>query len=604
MSAPSPTVPTPTTTTTTDRVQRVAIIGSGLAGITTAWLLSNPDTAHGQYEVTVYEAAPRIGMDAHAMDVPCECPACSSGASHKEALSHPEHVDERLDSPYRLVLRNYYPTVFSLYAHLGAKVVPAALSMNFTRLVPLSDGNKDVNNISAASTPAGIHHRMDPSPVYTDRYLTVFGKVLRIPGILSHPWAQWETLKVGRDRLRFVRTARHLRSTRALPKLASVTLGDWLDTQGYSHAFVHENLLPGLAVMLSASHAQCQCLPAAAVLDCYGRPGGLGGWSLVDGGVGVACEQLIAHIPKERRRFGCPVSRIESLGEGKGFVVHSIARGHDSAAESADEEDEGASPTGQTSHQFELVVLATPVSVASRLAASLAEGPHAIPTARDLATHLSALTYEPVTVTVHHDQSVLPARSPRGVNIAFSDKDTMVTVAVHHVRPMPRHVPPIYQTTNPMVPIDPATVYGTWTFPRARLTIQAQDALDRVYPMQGTGGLFVVGAPMYPGIPLLEGCVASAVDVAERLGVQRPWELQEGEYIGYQAAKDLVRGVGEEGVTAAFLRGDLAWAPAGSVFATKELSEDAESSGWWKVGGAVALGAFTAALLAHRLARK
>ncbi|KZP32447.1 hypothetical protein FIBSPDRAFT_848864, partial [Athelia psychrophila] len=102
----------------------------------------------------------------------------------------------------------------------------------------------------------------------------------------------------------------------------------------------------------------------------------------------------------------------------------------------------------------------------------------------------------------------------------------------------------IYQTTNPIIAPRPSSILSTTHLERAVLTragkaavaglyretrrrwwecaVEAQSALG---PLQGPGageggakgagvGVWAVGSYAYPGIPLLEGCVVSARNVA------------------------------------------------------------------------------------------
>ncbi|MCA9565835.1 MAG: FAD-dependent oxidoreductase, partial [Myxococcales bacterium] len=68
---------------------RVAVIGSGMTGLAAAWLLSQ------RHQVTLYERQPRLGMDAHSIDLPG-----SRG---------------RVDVPLRVFYEGYYPTLTKLY---------------------------------------------------------------------------------------------------------------------------------------------------------------------------------------------------------------------------------------------------------------------------------------------------------------------------------------------------------------------------------------------------------------------------------------------------------------------------------------------------------
>ncbi|KAJ3368920.1 hypothetical protein GGF31_006056 [Allomyces arbusculus] len=494
------------------RVRRVAVIGSGLAGLTTAYLLSHPETANGRFEVTLYESAPTYGMSAGDLEVPCGCQRCAATTALKSTpatttTAEPDHVQERIDSPLRLFSEGYYPTLLQLYRHLQVPIAP----VNFTfSLSTLTD--------KGAIDPATI--------VTTDIVRLTASLSLLLPTALIRPWSQRNMFILMRDKLRMSCAAAHLRATRQLHTVRG-TLREYVAQHGYSRAYVDDLLVPTLAVAMSATRDQVLDMPARSVLDWNARIPVRNTALTVPCGVAAVCERLTRFLSAEQKRFGETV---------RGVRYHRA---------SATYEVESARDT-QT---YDLVVLATPAHITARLVADCG-APHAA----DLASVLAHFGYDPVRVVVHTDtNAVLPAdvAHVRGVVVSSNSTETMATIHVNALRGLPAHCPVLLQTTNPLVPINPKSVRGEWTFPRVRLTPAAESALDAVPKLQGLNGLFVVGSPMYPGIPLLEGCVGSAVDVAGRLGVQRPWQVKPGEYVGFDPDR-------KEPWVDAFYAGDLA----------------------------------------------
>ena len=97
----------------------------------------------------------------------------------------------------------------------------------------------------------------------------------------------------------------------------------------------------------------------------------------------------------------------------------------------------------------------------------------------------------------------------------------------------------MYQSTNPVVPIDPETVLGVAKLERA-LPLRDPTTMERLHPPPGPSGKTLVhlaGSYAYPGIPLLEGCVGSARQVVEVItgeqgAGQVDWEVGNGGWVG------------------------------------------------------------------------
>ncbi|KAF7967307.1 hypothetical protein HWV62_34767 [Athelia sp. TMB] len=182
---------------------------------------------------------------------------------------------------------------------------------------------------------------------------------------------------------------------------------------------------------------------------------------------------------------------------------------------------------------------------------------------------LAAFEYRPTIVINHTDGSLMPdaARDRRDLNLVCLDPrsshpdpaaplDTCLppsyTMATHVQRPPPSYahpeqLPTLYQTTNPIVAPRADTVLSVTRLERAVLTRAGKAALPGLYraagrkwwesaveaaarsgvgPLQGRGvegagepavGVWVCGSYAYPGIPLLEGCVVSAQNVARAI---------------------------------------------------------------------------------------
>jgi predicted NAD/FAD-binding protein len=197
-------------------MQKVAIIGSGIAGLSAAWVLKN------DHEVTLFERHPSLGMDAFSIDVP------TAGGT------------QRIDVPMRVVYEAYYPNVTRMYRAAGIELEPLEYSGTFTRL----------------GGPTYFSYRN-----------------LRLGPYALPMLSGWRTLlpATGRivvDALRFFSTvAGDLRTGKA----DGLTLDQYLQTRQFSTDFVDGFLLPALAGICTCSYAAVRGCPAAVVLDYFAR---------------------------------------------------------------------------------------------------------------------------------------------------------------------------------------------------------------------------------------------------------------------------------------------------------------------------------------------
>lgn len=103
------------------RTVKVAVIGSGLAGLTAAYLLTKPRADDLVYfEVHLFEKASTIGMGASSVSVPLP----DSGDSWS------------VDVPMRSFQGGYYPQLIALYKSLGVAFRKADFSYSFSFLTP------------------------------------------------------------------------------------------------------------------------------------------------------------------------------------------------------------------------------------------------------------------------------------------------------------------------------------------------------------------------------------------------------------------------------------------------------------------------------------
>ena len=273
---------------------------------------------------------------------------------------------------------------------------------------------------------------------------------------------------------------------------------------------------------------------------------------VVSHGIRDVVARLSGHIPASQIHVGAPVSALLPDPLESGRVLIACGTEKDLARHAG----------------FDHVVLATQANHAAPLVATYAralEERHAVEAAAcasRLSACLSQFEYRKTVVVNHTDDRLLPTdlsdwRDLNFVMLSSSlpalDRKTAVAgggglllpptyAMTTHILPRPAGRAPgvaILQTTNPIIAPRPGSVLSVARLERALLTHASKAAVRslctvndhgvNVGALQGAArreygssaaGLWVVGSYAYSGIPLLEGCVASAREIIEH-GVLR-----------------------------------------------------------------------------------
>lgn len=250
------------------------MIGSGIAGMSAAWLLS------GRHRVTVYEGAARPGGHSNTVEAP--------------GPNGPVPVD----TGFIVYNETNYPNLIALFDHLG--VATKASDMSFS--VSLDEGRFEYAGTDLLGMLAQRRNLVRP------RF--------------------WRMVK---GILRFYREAPALKLRDGA---ADLTLGDFLDAGGYSETFVRDHLLPMGAAIWSATLDGMRAHPALAfvafcenhgLLKLNDRPQ----WRTVEGGSRAYVEKLTAPY-RDRIRFGCGARQVRRPA-GEGRVVVADGRGDETA---------------------------------------------------------------------------------------------------------------------------------------------------------------------------------------------------------------------------------------------------------------------------------
>ncbi len=193
-------------------VQKIAIIGSGMAGLAASWFLG------GERHVTLFERQSRLGIGAHSVQAP-------GGV---------------VDVPLRVIYPGYYPELFALLAQTGVQVEPLDASLGFS-------------DLGGAS-------------YFRYRNYQALGKTL--PWVTPATWLRSASRHILFDLGRFLW---QMPQALAAGALAGRTIGDYLEQQQYSSAFTDRFIVPAFAGINTVSCQEVRDYPAELIAQYFNR---------------------------------------------------------------------------------------------------------------------------------------------------------------------------------------------------------------------------------------------------------------------------------------------------------------------------------------------
>jgi predicted NAD/FAD-binding protein len=247
---------------------KIAIIGSGIAGLTSAYLLNR------NHAITVFEAGDWIGGHTHTVDVQVD--------------GQPYAVDTGF-----IVFNNWtYPNFIRLLSQLGVGFKDT--EMSFSVSDPVSGVEYNGNNLNS---------------LFAQR-----------SNLLSPKF--WGMV---RDILRFNREALHDLNQKRIA--SDMTLGDYLKSNAYSERFIQHYIVPMGAAIWSMSLNDMLGFPLQFFVRFFKNHGLLSvsdrpQWCVIEGGSSSYIAPLTETF-KQHIRLNCPVTRVERDAEG--VTLHSAA---------------------------------------------------------------------------------------------------------------------------------------------------------------------------------------------------------------------------------------------------------------------------------------
>ncbi|MCX7258150.1 MAG: FAD-dependent oxidoreductase [Polaromonas sp.] len=238
--------------------QRIAIVGAGISGLSSAWLLSH------LHEITLFEAGSYLGGHTNTVDVTLE------------GKTHP------VDTGFLVFNEKTYPNLIAMFEQLG--VVSVETEMSFA--VSLENPHLEWAGSSLATVFGQKRNLLRPG------FWSMLSDILRF----NRESTAWLAMHPGNQR----------------------SLQDFLSAGRYSKTFADWYLLPMAAAIWSCPTAQMRDMPLATfirfcqnhgLLQVFDRPM----WRTVQGGGREYVRKIAGHL--DDIRLACPVSAVTRDGD-------------------------------------------------------------------------------------------------------------------------------------------------------------------------------------------------------------------------------------------------------------------------------------------------
>lgn len=420
-------------------LRRVAVVGSGIAGLSVANGLA------GQAHVTLFEAGDYFGGHTHTVDMTLD------GTTHG------------VDTGFLVLNERTYPNLLRLFARLGIEVVPS--DMSFSVQAP---GESDLGRRPRQLEWSGN----DLNGVFAQR-----GNLLR-----PRFWGMLADL----SRFNRLATALAIADTAAesspSPSPSAVApaldepIGDFLDRHRFGEAFRRWYFLPMIGCIWSCPVDQMLRFPVATMLRfCHNhgllqvanRPQ----WFTVPGGARRYVAKMLEAVPDAR--LNTPVRRVQRPQAG-----------------AADQRVRISSDAG--TERFDAVVMACHSDQSLALLAD---------PSIDEARVLGALRYQPNRAVLHTDASLLPTRRrawaawnyERGAHASCDEAGVCLHYLLNRLQPLPFKTP-VLVSLNPVREPRADTVHASFDYAHPVFDSAAIAAQQRVPALQGQRHTWFCGA--------------------------------------------------------------------------------------------------------------
>lgn len=443
---------------------RIAIIGSGIAGLTASHLLQKDG-----HEVHLYEARNQLGMSAHTIDI----------TSPQDGLS------VFGDVPSRMFNGALWPCVMQLYQSLGLVISTVDANQSYRR----SAGESSLQFQMPFEWPNEIIKTATSSLLALADTLAV-GKRSAAGSWREHS----KNHPISQQRSKFLSEINRLRNQgmRDLSTLdPNMPFQEYLDRNCVSAEFRETFLFPALSsTVCTCSHEAISNYPAVILLDAMQHITGNQRLCRVEKGARLVSERLSENVTVN---LATPVETVATGGDGVTLTA------------------------GGTSIPFDHVVIATQANHAVSVCLDLPESE---------ATVMDGFRYEDVDVMVHTDERFMPSSKSEWAvfNFAASDQnhESMCTVWMNQFHAnwqdegMTR---PIFQTIRPIQNVASDKLIRHVKLQRPLVDRSSWNRWEqlRAIHRQPNRRIWFCGSYAMPGVPLLESAVKSASEISNAI---------------------------------------------------------------------------------------
>ena len=450
----------PPTTMPASSLPNCCIVGSGIAGLSAAFLAKQS----GKFgSVTIFERELILGMDAHSVNT----------------TIRGEEI--RLDTPPRAFSAGFYPNLMSMYELAGIEIEPFSWAWS----------------VSALDEPRAMLKMGGQS---------LFG--FRIPETNGATWKSLfssQTRAIISDTLRFHRAMKQIMDgTDRNSGLLST--GEFLTQGAYSDVFIYEALLPILSMVCTCTYKSCLEYPMELVADYFTKNSSSGQYHSRYGSSDVV-QKLSSGC---QIRTGCPV-----LG-----IWHSNPERGETKAKVRWIEQDGT----EQEALFDAVIVASQAHTALRLVSDLSpEETDVLSRFSFEYTTVSVHRDPKLMPTDRRDWLPMNVILPRKGDRRRESMFTMWCSAASKHWEDKTELAPLFQTWNPILDPSPNLEMKRIVFERPVVKLATLKAMEQLEQMQGRGGIYFCGAYALRAIPLQENGTACARLVGEKMGITCPW---------------------------------------------------------------------------------